>query len=112
MREKLSENFYRDEFACKGLHCCGHSAPISDELIMRLERYRAIIGGPLRINSGFRCLIHNRDIGSYDGSQHPRGNAADINADGRDIDDMFRQAVPVFEYVKKYGWGIHVDTRG
>lgn len=111
MREKLSNNFYRDEFACRGNQCCGGSGPISLELIRRLEQYRAVVGGPVFINSGFRCLVHNRDIGSYDGSQHPRGTACDIYHSNRDIDEMYRLAVPLFDFAKKYAWGIHVDVR-
>ena len=111
MREKLSEHFYRDEFACKGLNCCGHSAPISLELVRRLEQYRSLLGSPVRITSAFRCLTHNRDIESRDTSQHPRGLAADISADGRNISEMASLARPIFAFVKKYEWGIHVDIR-
>ncbi len=35
-------------------------------------------GFPLSINSGFRSLTLNRQIGSKDSSQHVRGQAADI----------------------------------
>ena len=113
--ERLSEHFVRSEFACKcaqqGKNYCGGSAPINYELVDRLEDLRYILGGPLRITSGFRCLQHNRDIGSYPGSQHPKGNAADIAADGRDVDEMHRLAKPLFSFVKSYPWGIHVDVR-
>ena len=109
--EQLSKHFNRAEFACKGETCCGHSAPISTDLITRLEDFRDTIGGPLRITSGFRCINHNRDIGSYPGSQHPKGLAADIAADGRDVDTMFVVAKIIFNFVKVYPWGIHVDVR-
>jgi hypothetical protein len=40
------------------------------------------LGGPLRINSGYRSLALNRAIGSKDTSQHRRGEAADIELPG------------------------------
>lgn len=38
--------------------------------------------GPVKINSGFRCLKLNRAIGSRDTSQHLSGEAADIEVMG------------------------------
>ena len=112
MDEELSPNFRRSEFACKGGFCCGHSAPISNDLIAALEAYRDSMGGqPLTINSGFRCLTHNRIIGSKDSSQHPRGTACDISGNGYNVGDMERKAMHFFNKVIRYSWGIHVDVR-
>jgi zinc D-Ala-D-Ala carboxypeptidase len=68
-------------------------------------------GKPLTINSGFRCLTHNRTVGSKDTSQHPKGMACDISGKGRDIDDMATRASDFFNKVIIYSWGIHVDVR-
>lgn len=34
--------------------------------------------GAVKVNSAFRCLAVNRAVGSSDSSQHPRGEASDI----------------------------------
>jgi zinc D-Ala-D-Ala carboxypeptidase len=44
-----------------------------------LEPLRALIGRPIMLTSGFRCLQVNRLVGSSDLGQHPKGQAADIN---------------------------------
>jgi len=107
----LSQHFSRHEFECHGVECCGHSAPVCRTLIAALEAFRADIGGPLKINSGFRCLTHNRSIGSKDTSQHPRGTAADIDRAGRGVYDMKQIADQYFSKVIIYDWGIHCDVR-
>ena len=38
------------------------------------ERY----GKPIRVTSGFRCLVHNKTVGGVPNSQHVKGEAADI----------------------------------
>ncbi len=38
--------------------------------------------GPVKVNSGYRCLELNRAIGSKDTSQHTKGEAADIEVVG------------------------------
>ena len=74
----LSENFSSWEFACKGKGCCGGSSPVAPRLIEALEKLRLRLGEPIAINSGFRCLTHNRRIGSKDTSEHPKATAGDI----------------------------------
>lgn len=43
-----------------------------------LEQVRTVLGKPITINSGYRCLALNRAIGSKDTSEHVDGRAADI----------------------------------
>lgn len=45
-----------------------------------LEGVRILLGVPIHISSGFRCLALNRAVGSKDTSQHIRGEAADFTA--------------------------------
>ena len=40
------------------------------------ERY----GGPVMVNSGYRCAKHNREVGGVSASQHLCGEAADVSA--------------------------------
>jgi uncharacterized protein YcbK (DUF882 family) len=72
---KLTEHFTKEEFACR---CGCESGEISMILVDALEYTRVLYGKPMRINSGLRCLSHNRKIGSRDTSSHIKGVAADI----------------------------------
>ena len=45
-----------------------------------LEGIRILLGSPVIISSGYRCLTLNQAIGSKDTSQHVKGEAADIIA--------------------------------
>ncbi len=44
----------------------------------KLEHYRLDVDMPLHINSGYRCIEHNKAVGGKSGSQHVDGHAADI----------------------------------
>ena len=118
MSDKLSEHFSRSEFACHGTNCCGGSAPIDAELIDALELLRALVSVALYINCGFRCLTHNRTLGSQDDSQHPLGLAADVAVpEGFTVEQFAEMAeqVPAFADggIGRYptrGF-IHVDCR-
>ena len=120
-REQLQTNFFRDEFTCKGEVCCDYSAPISLELVDRLQELRDLInedypGTPIIINSGFRCNIHNRNIGSSDGSQHPRGLAVDLRIPkiGKQRFLDYIKKIPAFErggIGESYNTFVHVDIR-
>ena len=43
-----------------------------------LDPAREKLGRPIAVNSGFRCVVHNRKVGGATSSQHMRGEAADI----------------------------------
>jgi zinc D-Ala-D-Ala carboxypeptidase len=45
-----------------------------------LEGVRILLGVPIIISSGYRCLELNRAIGSKDSSQHVKGEAVDFEA--------------------------------
>jgi uncharacterized protein YcbK (DUF882 family) len=72
---KITDHFNSKEFDCQ----CGCGAgEISSDLVNKLEKIRVAYGHPMRINSGIRCLDHNRSIGSSDTSSHIIGLAADV----------------------------------
>jgi hypothetical protein len=75
---KLTEHFTKEEFDCQ-CGCGNGDIVISDKLVYELEHVRKIYGKPMRINSGIRCLSHNRNIGSRDTSSHIKGLAVDIS---------------------------------
>jgi len=112
--ESLSRNFSRHEFACRGINCCGHSAPISRELVVALQFLRDKVESPLHLNSGFRCLTHNREEGRPDTSQHALGMAADVRTPYSMTADAFyamADSIPAFQGIGRYDWGLHVDVR-
>lgn len=47
-----------------------------------LEGVRILLGCPIIISSGYRCLELNRAIGSKDSSQHVKGQAVDFTVPG------------------------------
>lgn len=74
-REKLSDNFYRDEFACK----CGCGGDwINESLVNNLQAIREAIGRPIYVTSGVRCLEWNKKISGHPQSKHKYGRAVDI----------------------------------
>ena len=112
-------HFSQNEFACKGSNCCGNSAPISKRLVLGLEALRGLIGRPLTINSGFRCVRHNTEVGGAPLSQHVLGTAADVRTPAGVTDKEFYAAAcslrvegkTVFGAVGIYNGRIHVDVR-
>lgn len=53
----LSKNFTRDEFECQCGKCTAQM--IDTELVDKLQRIREVLGVPLKITSGYRCIVHN-----------------------------------------------------
>ena len=48
-----------------------------------LDPLREAWGGPIRVNSGYRCPKLNKAVGGTPSSQHQRGEAADITVGSR-----------------------------
>tara|TARA_Y100000758_G_scaffold285077_1_gene234954 strand:+ start:258 stop:668 length:411 start_codon:yes stop_codon:yes gene_type:complete len=71
----LTDHFKKKEFACQ---CRCGTGEISMELVEKLELARIEYGRSMKINSGIRCRVHNRSIGSKDTSSHIKGLAADV----------------------------------
>lgn len=74
------EYFNFSEFACR---CCGRIPPSVRENVEALvdnvlDPARRVFGGPVSVNSGYRCPKHNAEVGGVSGSQHLKGEAADI----------------------------------
>lgn len=85
---KLTENFSIEELN-------KHNFKMSDEVLdnlkmlaVQLEIVRAHFNVPVTINSGYRNLEYNRNIGSKDTSQHIKGTAADIVVKGVSPDEV------------------------
>jgi len=85
---KLTENFRLSEFN-------KHNFDMPDEVLdnlkmlaVQLEIIRSHFNTPIQINSGYRNLKYNRNIGSKDTSQHVLGTAADIVVKGYTPDEV------------------------
>ncbi len=101
--------FFRpEEFQCR---CCGQGQP-AQSLVLWLDMFRAAWGGPVRINSGFRCEKHNAEAGGAKKSRHLLGCAADIAPLSGDLGHFKALAkrlfgIPGWE-VKEYPTFLHV----
>jgi len=110
----LSPHFREAEFCCN--HCGsleGHEVP--EELLRVLELCRAhFSSAPITINSGYRCSIHNANVGSNEASQHRRATAADIAV--KDVAPAKVYDYLITSYPGAYGIGsypsfTHIDVR-
>ncbi len=123
-----TEHFKVTEFACKH---CGKNL-IDQRVINMAEEIRQKLGVPVRVNSGYRCEVHNARVGGvqkkYDkngnliskGSKHMYGLAADLSCSLGAI--KMKEAVQALraegklqdlDYCIKYGNRfIHIDCGG
>jgi zinc D-Ala-D-Ala carboxypeptidase len=72
---RCSPHFRFVEFKSKG----NGWIKLSRDLVLGLEEYRDLVGGPVAIVSGYRDPAHNKAIGGRPNSQHLYGNAADLD---------------------------------
>ena len=56
----------------------GSGNKMSDEIVHMLDAARKIYGKPMKINSGYRTISHNKKVGGVSSSSHIKGLAADI----------------------------------
>ena len=114
---QLSPSFKVREFGCKG----SDVVLLDEELVVLLQCIREHFGKPLHITSGYRTAAHNAAVGGSKSSQHLLGRAADIRAQGVNVEDVAAYAdslMPDWGGVGRYpakagratGW-VHVDTR-
>ena len=81
---RLTKNFSLSEFDCKdGTEMPSELLTNVLELAESLQELREILNSPIRINSAYRSLQHNSNIGGSTNSQHLFGKAADIVVKGK-----------------------------
>jgi len=109
----LSKNFSRHEFACK---CCG-DIKVDPRLLIALQDLRNLAGVPIKVLSGYRCPVHNREVNGSKYSQHLLGKAADIVVEGLTVGGMYPLALLIDDFAMggigqypEQGF-IHVDVR-
>ena len=108
---RLSNNFKSTEFDCKCGKNCGDTL-IDAYLVVILQRIRNHFARPVIINSGYRCIAHNKAVGGSKSSRHTRGQAADIVVKGVSP----RKVAQYAESIGVLGIGLydtftHIDTR-
>ena len=107
----LSKNFRVREFRCKD----GSDQILIDmALVVYMQAIRDWAGSSITINSGYRTVSHNQNIGGASSSQHLYGKAADIICSGKSALELAQRA----ETLGMHGieWNsdsnyTHIDTR-
>ena len=111
-----TKNFKVSEFACKH---CGENK-IDQRVLNMCQEIRDYLNVPVRINSGYRCEIHNKNVGGVKGSKHTKGFAADLSCElgakklfdaVKDLHDN-KGKLRDLDYCIKYKNFIHIDCGG
>lgn len=66
-------------------------------LVELCQRIRDVMGGPLRVNSAYRDVLHNAAVGGEPDSYHVYGMAVDIDATVYGVERIVRAA-------REFGW--------
>jgi len=103
------------EFKCKcGFEEC-RGTFVSKKLVKAYSKFRSFIDTPLEINSGFRCVRHNFDIGGVPLSRHCSGEAIDISLSSFEFIDKDEVSNTAsfcgFTFIKFYKTFVHFDVR-
>ena len=115
-KTKLSENFVSTEFDCHGNGCCSDTT-INPKLVEYVQKIRDHFGKSITITSGYRCAIHNRNVGGATGSRHSKGDAADIVVANTAPAEVAKYAESIgIKGIGLYetnadGHFVHIDTR-
>lgn len=114
--QPVSAHFKAREFDCSCNRCT--TTAISKRLVELLEAFRARVGQPVQITSGFRCYFHQQELreSGYETatgiSCHEKGEASDLCVHGMTGAEMEVHARAAgFMAVGVGHTFIHVDTR-
>ncbi|MBQ7578782.1 MAG: DUF882 domain-containing protein [Synergistaceae bacterium] len=110
-----TKNFKVSEFACKH---CGKNL-IDQRVLNMAQELRDYLGVPVRVNSGYRCETHNKNVGGVKNSKHVQGKAADLSCSLGSA-KMFEAVKELrnagklqdMDYCIKYKTFIHIDCGG
>ena len=111
-----TKNFKVSEFACK--HCGKNE--IDQRVLNMAQEIRDYLGVPVHVNSGYRCIEHNKNVGGVKGSKHTLGKAADLSC-SLGAAKMFEAVKELhdkqgklkdLDYCIKYKTFIHIDCGG
>jgi uncharacterized protein YcbK (DUF882 family) len=103
-------HFRRSEFACP---CCGMDT-VDAELLAVLQGVRDYFRQPVMITSGYRCPVHNKQVGGKGGSMHLVGKAADIAVGFLSPASIYKhldKLYPTMYGIGNYKRSTHIDVR-
>ena len=106
---KLTANFNSTEFDCPCDRCS--ETLIDLDHVKKLQKLRDDLNASIHINSAYRCLPHNTEVGGEPKSQHMLGHATDIKVVGMTPDEV-ADACEGFDGLGRYSTFTHVDSRG
>lgn len=98
--------FKLKEFACP---CC-NQAKMQPSTLELLDKARDDAGVPFIINSGYRCVKHNNEVGGVEDSSHTKGYAADIRVTSNTKDIILKACEKYFNRIGIAERFIHVDN--
>ena len=75
--KQLTKHFKLSEIHCHGKGCCS-TTKLDVDIVKLAEKMRVALGVPITVESGYRCLKHNKDVGGANGSGHCLGTALDL----------------------------------
>lgn len=100
-------NFTPKEIACKG----SQSIVINEQALDTLQKARTLLGAPMRINSAYRGIEWNHEVGGSKNSRHKNGSAFDISVGNHNYEELLEALMESgFTGIGLYNTFIHVDT--
>lgn len=101
--------FKMNEFQCKDGCEMPASARENIKALVEvvLDPVREQLGKPIYVNSGYRCPRHNLKVGGAVGSQHMKGEAADVSAGSAQAS---REVGKIIEQLGKFDQLIYYPT--
>jgi len=116
---QISQYLAHSEFKCKCSYDTCTRTLLLDSSLRSFNLTRSAYKKPIRITSGFRCQMHNKDIKGREYSYHKIGAAFDLSLFGpftkEELDILDECARLYFDVVLRYDNFIHChnlnDTR-
>lgn len=118
--QQITPNFKDYEFACKdGTLVPDQFRPYMELLAAQLEIIRYALNERVYINSAYRTITHNANVGGASRSYHLKCMAADIHCQSATPSQVFAQIKRLMDTnqiihggLKQYGTFVHYDIRG
>lgn len=86
---------------------------LRDLCLNSLEKVRDLTDQPVIVTSGYRSVVLNSIIGGAPGSQHTKGEAADIHCKDTDQQDLFNRIrhsdIPFDQLIDEFQNWVHIS---
>ena len=111
-RTPITRNFASTEWDC---NCKRESCTVTlidVDHVAAVQSIRDSLGKSVKINSGFRCVEHNKAEGGATNSRHLVSDATDIVIDGMTPDEVAEYCDGLgFHGLGRYDTFTHIDSR-